>query len=136
MKKTSFLAVFLLFLLPGLASARQMPLVDPEPINIPAGMPQASAVAAIKAGLAARQWNVLQEKPGWMRATVIASGDVQATVDVVYDAQKVQIKYVASKNLDERGSDSDRSIGSRYINWSRNLTLSITQALLQQPISK
>jgi len=134
-KKPNFLAVFLLFLLPGVAAASQLPLVDPAPITVPANLSQADTVKAIKQGLDYRKWIVGLEQPGLVRATVSASGGVQATVDVSYDAQKIQIKYVSSQNLDEKdAADGQRTIASRYINWSRNLVLSITQALLQQPL--
>ena len=135
MKKPNFLAVFLLFLLPGMAAASQMPLVDPDPITIPANLSQADAAKAIKQGLDYRKWIVGLEQPGLLRATVSASGGVQATVDVHYDAQKIQINYVSSQNLDEKDENGQRTIASRYINWSRNLVLSITQALLQQPLA-
>ena len=135
MKKLNFLAVFLLFLLPVAASASLLPLVDPDPITVPANLSQADTAQAIKKGLEYRKWAVVQEQPGLVRATVTASGGVQATVDVSYDAQKIQIKYVASQNLDDKTSNGQHVIGSRYINWSRNLVLSITQALLQQPLA-
>ena len=135
MKKPNFLAVFLLFLLPGVAAASQLPLVDPAPITVPANLSQADTVKAIKQGLDYRKWIVGLEQPGLLRATVSASGGVQATVDVHYDAQKIQINYVSSQNLDEKDENGQRTIASRYINWSRNLVLSITQALLQQPLA-
>jgi len=106
-------------------------LVDPQPIAVPANLSQDNTVKAIKHGLEERKWIVVQEVPSLVRATVSASGGVQATVDVSYDAQKIQIKYVASQNLDDQISGGQHMIASRYINWSRNLVLSITQALLQ-----
>ncbi|HWY23524.1 MAG TPA: hypothetical protein VNX47_01310 [Nevskia sp.] len=136
MRKAALAALFSLLALPWSAGASQEPLVDPPAITIPANIPKAAAANAIKQGLDARRWQVDKEQPGLVRATVRASGNVQATVDVSYDAQKIQIRYVASQNLDQRGSGEQRTIGSRYINWSRNLSLSITQALLQQPISR
>jgi len=133
MRKAIRVALLSLLALPWFAFASQEMLVDPAPITIPANIAQTAAANAIKEGLAFRKWQVDQEKPGLIRATVKASGDVQATVDVRYDAHQIQIKYVSSRNLDEHGSGDQRTIASRYINWSRNLSLSITQALLQQP---
>lgn len=130
MKKFSMVALCVSLMLPLAALADTIPLVDPAPIIVPPNTAQDTVARAVLEGLAERKWKTVPgEQPGVVHATIIAHGGDQASVDVIYDTQQIQIKYVSSRKMDEAEVDGKRVIANRYINWSRNLAQSISKAL-------
>jgi hypothetical protein len=107
------------------------PLVDPPPLAVPTGVSQQGVVDSIKAGLNERGWKIDSEKPGVIEATVSASFQISATVDVVYDAAQVQVRYVDSKFMHFREENGQRKIAHRYLHWAQNLSQSIGNGLLR-----
>jgi len=121
------ICMLLLLILPGIAAAHDVPLVDPEPVEVPAGASEAVIAGAIKSGMAAHRWQVLQEQPGVIRASVTGGGDVEATVDIGYDNRQIRIRYVSDHNLADLYTPN--YIDSRYIYWTRTLAKNIRAAL-------
>src|SRR5688572_31503967 len=87
-----------LLLLPVLAllmGARQVPLVNPDPIAVPAGLTEAKVARSIKAALVGREWAVSEEQPGKILATLNLRAHM-AKIDVSFDTSKVNIRYLDS----------------------------------------
>lgn len=130
MKKLSLLALCAGLLLPVAALAEKLPLVDPDPIIVPPNTTADTVARAVLKGLSERKWQAVPgDQPGLVHAHIIAHGGDQASVDVTYDASQVRIHYVSSDKMGEETENGQRVINSRYINWSRNLAQSISEAL-------
>lgn len=125
------LAVLLALSMPMAAIAGTEPLVDPDPISVPANMSLDDVASAVLRGLAEHRWapDGTRTHPGVIQASIRAHGGDQATIEVRFDTRKIQIKYVSSRRMDDQQVDGQRVISSRYIGWTRNLVLSITKAL-------
>jgi hypothetical protein len=121
-----------LLLLPVLAllmGARQVPLVDPEPIAVPAGLTEAKVVRAIKAALVGRTWVVSEEQPGKIIATLNLRSHM-AKIDISYDTSKVNIKYLDSRELMYGEKKGVTVIHRNYLSWLQNLVTDISRNLI------
>ena len=103
-----------------LMGARQVPLTDPEPIAVPAGVKIEQVTKAIKAALVGRTWVVAQEEPGHMVATLNLR-EHMAKIDIVYDLQTIKIQYLDSGELMYAEKKGQRVIHRNYLNWIANL---------------
>ena len=81
-----------------LMGARQVPLTDPQPIAVPAGLKVEQVSKAIRAALAGRAWAVTSEEPGHIVSTLNVR-EHMAKIDIVYDVQTITIKYLDSGEL-------------------------------------
>jgi hypothetical protein len=103
-----------------LMGARQVPLTDPEPIAVPAGLKIDQVAKAIKASLVGRTWAVTQEEAGHIVSTLNVR-EHMAKIDIVYDLQTVRIKYLDSGELLYAEKKGQRMIHHNYLSWIQNL---------------
>ena len=113
-------ALPLICILVFLMGARQVPLTDPEPLAVPAGLRTEQVAKAIKASLVGRTWNITQEEPGHIVATLNLR-EHMAKIDIVYDLQTVKISYLDSGELMYAEKKGVRMIHRNYLNWIQNL---------------
>lgn len=119
------LALPFLVLLMGAAK----PIVDPAPIAVPAGMTAPAVSKAIRAALAGRGWVVDSETPGRIESTLNIRVHT-VTLEVAYDTQAVNIRYLRSTNLDEETKkDGLKYIHRNYFNWLKNVQNDIAREL-------
>ena len=111
-----------------LMGARQVPLTDPEPIAVPAGMKIDQVTKAIKASLVGRTWVVASEEPGHIVSTLNLR-EHMAKIDIVYDVQTIRIKYLDSGELLYAEKKGQRMIHHNYLNWIQNLVNDMNRTL-------
>ncbi len=114
------LSVLSLLAFSGAVQARQAPLVDPDPVAIPAGLSQEKAVKDIKRALIGRGWTVTAERPGEIESTLNLRTHT-AKILVTWDATAVRIAYVSSVDLDYKERKGKRFIHSNYLGWISNI---------------
>ena len=125
--------LLLLALAVSLLGARNTPLVDPEPIDVPAGMSIEKVASVIESAALKRRWWVDEQKPGRMVVVQLVQGH-RAKVAITYDTKTVKIQYVSSEKLAfEAKPDGSRFIHPRYLGWVNNLRTDIQRALNAPP---
>jgi hypothetical protein len=112
-----------------LMGARQVPLTDPQPIVVPAGLKIEQVSKAIRAALAGRAWAVTSEKPGHIVSTLNVR-EHMAKIDIVYDVQTITIKYLESGELMYAEKKGQRMIHRNYLNWILNLVNDMNRNLV------
>ena len=112
-----------------LMAFRQVPLVDPPPIAIPANVTQTQAETIIGNALTARNWRIVKHVPGEVDA-VYDPRDFSVTIAVHYNAKQIQINYVTSNNLKYEVKDGVRYIHKNYASWIKNLVTDIQNNLM------
>lgn len=107
------------------AHASAQTMLEPERITVsvrgsgPTPDPAAMRRVIVEAG-ARHEWRVTQDVPGRLTLRV-ASGDLSATVDVLYDGDSFQIQYRDSARMDYEREDGRRVIHPRYNKWVTEL---------------
>jgi hypothetical protein len=104
------------------------PLVDPEPLSVPAGLTLKQVEKAVRVGVVKRGWVITQSNDGSVEATLHLR-DHMAKVLVSYDTQHVTLKYLDSSNLDYAVKKDGPVIHKNYLNWARNVMLDINVEL-------
>jgi hypothetical protein len=112
-----------------LMAFRQVPLVDPPPISVPAGVSQAKVGQIIGSALSARNWRIVKHVRGEIDA-VYNPRDFSVTIAVHYDSKQVQINYVTSNHLRYEVKNGVRYIHTNYASWIRNLVTDIQNGLM------
>lgn len=112
-----------------LMGARQVPLTDPQPIAVPAGLKVEQVSKAIRAALAGRGWAVTSEEPGHIVSTLNVR-EHMAKIDIVYDVQTITIKYLESGELMYAEKKGQRVIHRNYLNWILNLVNDMNRNLV------
>lgn len=112
-----------------LMGARQVPLTDPEPVAVPAGLKLEQVTKAIKAALVGRTWAVTSEEPGHIVSTLNLR-EHMAKIDIVYDLQTIRIKYLDSGELLYAQKKGQRMIHHNYLNWIQNLVTDMNRNLM------
>lgn len=112
-----------------LMGARQVPLVNPDPIAVPAGLTEAKVIRSIKAALVGRQWVVSEEQPGKIIGTLNLR-EHMAKIDVSFDASKIHIKYLDSKELMYGEKKGVTVIHRNYLSWIQNLVNDIGRNMI------
>ncbi len=115
----------LAFLLMG---ARGAPLLDPDPINVPAGLTAQDVSKAIRTGIATRGWVPNKDEHGQIDA-VLNLRDHTARIAINYDTKLVKVTYVSSDNLDYSEKNGARYIHRNYNNWIHNVVGDISRQL-------
>lgn len=116
-----------------LMGARQVPLTDPGPVAVPAGLKMEQVAKAIKASLLGRAWTVTSEDAGHIVSTLNVR-EHMAKIDIVYDLQTVKIRYLDSGELMYAEKKGQRVIHRNYLNWIANLVNDMNRNLtLVQP---
>lgn len=121
--------LLLLPLLALLMGARQVPLVNPEPFAVPAGLAEAKVARSIKAALVGREWVVTEEQPGKIIATLNLRSHM-ARIDVAYDTRQVAIKYLDSRELMYAEKKGTTVIHRNYLSWIQNLVTDISRNMI------
>ncbi|MBS0431576.1 MAG: hypothetical protein JSS21_04120 [Proteobacteria bacterium] len=116
--------VLLLPLLLLTMAFRQVPLNDPPPIQVPAGVDLAQVRNAVTEALTGRGWAIANHQPGEIDATY-ARRDFSVTIAVHYDRHQVQINYLDSSNLKYEVKNGVRYIHTNYASWIQNLVTDI-----------
>ena len=111
-----------------LMGARQVPLTDPQPIAVPAGLKIEQVSKAIKAALVGRAWAITSEEPGRIVSTLNVR-EHMAKIDVVYDVKTITIKYLDSGELMYAEKKGTRVIHRNYLNWIQNLVTDMNRNL-------
>ena len=116
--------LLLLLLLPMLLltmAFRQVPLADPAPISVPAGLSEVQVGKAIKAALLGRGWSITADQAGGIDST-LTGNDYTAQIHVAYDTRTIKIAYAKSTNLKyEVKRDGTRLIHTNYMGWMKYL---------------
>jgi hypothetical protein len=118
MRRDRLKALFLVPILVLLIAAK--PLVDPAPIEVPAGLTEKAVAKSIRRGVATRGWVVTQQEPGFMEATLHLRTHV-AKIGIKYDTRSIQINYLESQNLDFEVKKDVRYIHRNYLKWVDNV---------------
>lgn len=115
------LSLFALFALSQPAHAgRIVPLVNPDPVALPAGLSEEAMVKDLKRALIGRGWEVEAERAGEIDA-VLHLRDHVAKIRLTYTASDVRIVYVDSTNLDYRNRKGTPYIHRNYLSWIDNI---------------
>ena len=125
----SWSALLLVSAMVFLMGARQVPLADPQPIAVPAGLKVEQVSKAIRAALAGRAWAVTSEEPGHIVSTLNVR-EHMAKIDIVYDTQTIAIKYLESGELMYAQKKGQRVIHRNYLNWIANLVNDMNRNLV------
>ena len=132
MKLTTLMAGLALLVVTAIPLAWADPLVNPAPIDVPAGVDQAAVQRAIKQALMYRNWMINARQPGRVDATLYLRGN-QARIRVDYDDRRVRVSYVDSRGLDAGTVAGVQQINGRYLVWIRYLTGDINTNLQHSP---
>jgi hypothetical protein len=116
------------FVLLPFAAQSSVPLVDPAPLAVPAGLDLATVRKEITRALIGRSWVVSAERPGEIDATLRLRKHV-AQVQIRYDERQVQLSYVSSEHLDFKEKRGQRKIHKNYLNWIRYVMTDLSQNL-------
>jgi hypothetical protein len=111
-----------------LMGARQVPLTDPEPIAVPAGVELNQVGKSIKAALVGRQWAVTDDQPGRILSTLNLRSHM-AKIEITYDPQQIRIRYLDSGDLMYAEKKGVRMIHRNYLNWIQNVVNDISRNL-------
>jgi hypothetical protein len=121
----TLLLVPLAFMLMG---GRGAPLVDPQPLAVPAGLTAKDVSKAIHSGIAARGWVVSKDEKGQIDAT-LNNREHQVVIAIVYDAKQVKVNYVSSQNMNFSEKNGTRYIHPKYTQWTQNVMADISREL-------
>jgi hypothetical protein len=127
--RKTWLPVLLVPALVMLMGFRQVPLVDPQPIPVPANSSQAKVKQVVGMALSARGWRITKDVPGEIDA-VYDPRDFSVTIAVHYNARQIQINYVTSNNLRYEVKHGVRYIHTNYASWIKNLVTDISNGLM------
>jgi hypothetical protein len=129
MVRSRLLALLLVPVAFMLMGASSIPLTDPEPLSVPAGLTVEQVTKAVKVGLLSRTgWAITKEAPGQFEATLNVRQHM-LKVNIPYSASSVAIKYVDSQNLDYGEKKGVKVIHPKWNNWTRNLMSDIQREL-------
>jgi hypothetical protein len=108
------------------AACTTVPILDPPRANLPAnpGRTETDVANAIKQAALQLRWEVREDGPGQMTATLHLRSHV-AVVSIHYDANSYEIRYADSTNLDHQGNQIHRN----YNKWVKNLDARIRKQL-------
>jgi len=112
-----------------LMGARQVPLTDPQPLAVPAGLKVEQVSKAVRGALAGRGWTVTSEEPGHIVSTLNVR-EHMAKIDIVYDVQTIKISYLDSGELMYAQKKGQRVIHRNYLSWIQNLVNDMNRNLV------
>lgn len=121
--------LLLLPLLALLMGARQVPLENPEPIAVPAGLSEQKVARSIKAALVGRGWVVTEEQPGKIVSTLNLRSHM-AKIDISYNPSQIKIAYLDSKELMYGEKKGVTVIHRNYLSWVQNLVTDIGRNMI------
>jgi hypothetical protein len=109
-------------------------LVDPPPIQVPAGLSTKDVSKAIRSGIVTRGWVVTKDEKGVVDA-VLNLRTHEVHVAIAYDPKQIKITYVSSQNLDYDEKNGVRHIHKKYNQWIDNMVQDIQRQLQVASIS-
>jgi hypothetical protein len=128
----------ILLLLPCLVllgAARQAPLVDPDPVKVPAGLDRGTVLHVIKKSLLQRGWTVNAESPTQVEATLHLRAHI-ANIVIDYDTSQVAVHYVSSDNLLYEVKKGTPYIHRNYLTWAQNVASDVERELQLAALEK
>jgi len=125
MLRSRFALLLMLPLALLLMAFRQVPLVDPAPIAVPAKVSPAQVEKAIKQALIKREWLIASDAPGKITANY-ARREFSVTIGIAYDAKEVRVTYLNSTDLKYEEKNGQRYIHKNYQSWIQNLITDIS----------
>ncbi|WP_257387923.1 hypothetical protein [Tahibacter caeni] len=128
MLRNRFILILLLPVLLLLAGWREAPLVNPDPIAVPAKASSAEVGKIIKKALVGRKWIVSEDKPGAIKATLLVR-DHKARIAIDWNSKDIRISYVDSENLNYEEKNGKKVIHQNYNSWINNLVVDISGEL-------
>jgi len=128
MARSRLLTLLLIPLAFALMGARGAPLIDPEPLSVPAGLSAKDVSKAIRAGIASRGWVVNKDEKGQIDAT-LNNREHQVVIAILYDAKQVKVNYVSSQNMNYSEKNGTRYIHPKYKQWTQNVIADISREL-------
>jgi hypothetical protein len=121
----------LLCLLPFLLllmAFRDVPLVNPDSIAVPAGVEDKAILQAVRQALNTRGWIVTDEAASEVKSTLHLR-EHTARIAINWSAGRLHITYVGSENLKYHLEDGKPYIHKNYLGWIENLAHDISGAL-------
>lgn len=128
MLRNRFVIILLLPILLLLAGWREAPLVNPDPIAIPAKVSSTEVGKIIKKALVGRKWIVSEDKPGAIKATLLVR-EHKARIAIDWNAKDIRISYIDSENLNYEEKNGKKLIHQNYNSWINNLVVDISGEL-------
>jgi len=128
MLRNRFLLILLLPILLLLSGWREAPLVNPDPIAIPAKAKSADVARIVKKALVARKWIVSEDRPGAIKATLLVR-EHKARIAIDWNAKDIRISYIDSENLNYTEKNGQKLIHQNYNSWINNLVVDISGEL-------
>jgi hypothetical protein len=128
MLRNKFVLILLLPILLLLVGWREAPLVNPDPIAIPAKAKSAEVGKIIKKALVARKWIVSEDRPGAIKATLLVR-EHKARIAIDWNAKDIRISYIDSENLNYLEKNGKKLIHQNYNSWINNLVVDISGEL-------
>jgi hypothetical protein len=103
-------------------------LVDPDPVQVPAGVKLQDVSKAIKVGIGRRGWVVTKDENSQIEATLNVRSHM-AKVNIPYSTKEVAIHYAGSDNLDYQEKNGVKYIHGNYVKWAKNMQSDIQREL-------
>jgi hypothetical protein len=128
MLRNRFVLILLLPILLMLTGWREAPLVNPDPIAIPAKIKSDQVSRIIKKALVGRKWIVSEDKPGAIKATLLVR-EHKARIAIDWNAKDIRISYIDSENLNYTEKNGNKLIHQNYNGWINNLVVDISGEL-------
>ena len=126
--KSHLLSGLLLAAFSTAATARNVPLVDANPVPVPEGTSAEQVADAIVRTLADQDWEVAAQAPGQIDATLQARGRT-VRIHVTYDARDVRFLYQDSTKLEYELKDGRAHIQPLYMAWINDLVVILNEKL-------
>jgi hypothetical protein len=126
--KSHLLSGLLLAAFSTAATARNVPLVDANPVPVPEGTSAEQVADAIVRTLADQDWEVAAQAPGQIDATLQARGRT-VRIHVTYDARDVRFLYQDSTKLEYELKDGRPHIQPLYMAWINDLVVILNEKL-------
>lgn len=120
MLKTWLTGLLLLLCAPLCRADIVDPLLQPEPLAVPAGMPAEELRKIILTNAKRREWVIKEQKQGEVLLR-FARDNYWAEVRVEYDAKTLRVRYAGSKGLMYENAREGPKIHHNYNRWVKNL---------------
>jgi hypothetical protein len=123
----------------GFASAgyaRTVPYVDPQPIDVPAGMSKAAVKEAIARALPQRAWIGKEISADELEAKHDKGNKHSMTVRIQYSQKQITLGYKDSYNLNYGQDASGTVIHPTGMMWLRNLRADIESSIASWQLTK
>ncbi len=104
---------------------------DPPAFEMPTRLSAAAMHDAVRAGVDARKWSVVDDKPGHLVVKYDPGRDFWVTAAIDYDVKQVHVGYLDSQGLSYHEENGQRMIHPNVAGWMDNLVASLKTSLLR-----